>query len=371
MIDCGAYEDPIKDFVRMELNYKINLLIVTHVDNDHILGIEEMLKDEKRLKIDKIVFNCYQRLQNNLPTIKFSYNQKQRIKQIQSELSIVFSDIVENDISAPEAVKGLSTIILSKPTLKGKWGRDYILDEDRCDIDLKGLGKIKFVSPNMTDLEKLDKKFRELLCSELFIDGENVANSKNESIYELLLRYASMNDVSGDGESNVAGEDDDLGERLEAAVDHPVKEKSITDENKASLAFVWEKDEHRVLFMGDARPGRIVEGLLRIYPKGPYPLMFDAIKVSHHGSHYNTTVELMRLIDSEHYFVTGGGTEERPSIEAMGRIICRSLPQGINNRVIHVNYPNVLVNKLKEDVVQQQKWHYNIEIEENIYEFTF
>ena len=35
MIDCGAYEDLIKDFVRKELHRKINLLIITHVDNDH------------------------------------------------------------------------------------------------------------------------------------------------------------------------------------------------------------------------------------------------------------------------------------------------------------------------------------------------
>ena len=373
MIDCGAYDEPIKNFVHDVLHRKLDLLIVTHVDNDHILGIEEMLRNEKRLKIGRIVFNCYQRSQDGKNVIKFTEAQKQRVEQIQSELGMVYRDIVENDVSAQESVRGLSPIILSRPTLKEKWGRDYTVAEERCDIDLEEFGVIKFVSPHTTDLEKLDRKFKELLCSELFVDGVNIKSNKKENIYEMLLRYASMDDAGDEEETekDAAGENEELSEKLEAAVDYPVKEKNISDENKASLAFVWEKDAHRVLFMGDARPGRIVEGLLRIYPCGPFPLTFDAIQVSHHGSHYNTTVDLMRLIDSEHYFVTGGGTEERPSIEAMGRIICRALPQGIEKRVIHVNYPNELVEKLKEDEALQQKWHYEIKTEDNNYEFTF
>ena len=373
MIDCGAYEDLIKDFVRKELHRKINLLIITHVDNDHILGIEEMLEEEKRIDIGKILFNCYQRAQDGQETVKFTENQKRRIEKIRSELGTVFRDIVENEVSVNEAVRGLSSIILSRPKLEAVWGKDYVLAEGRCDLDLGRWGRIRFVSPSFSDINRLDKKFRELLCSELFVDDANKAFAKQENIYELLLRYASLNDFDGEKlpEKDSADEVDDIGERIENAVEHMVKESSVSIENKASLAFVWEKDGHRVLFMGDARPGRIVEGLLRLYPTGPFPLQFDAIKVSHHGSHYNTTVELMRLIDSQHFFITGGGEEERPSEEALGRIICRPLSEGIECRTIHVNYPNQLTDLLAGVKTLQEKWHFAIDTERNEYEFSF
>ena len=61
-----------------------------------ILGIEEMLEEEKRIDIGKILFNCYQRAQDGQETVKFTENQKRRIEKIRSELGTVFRDIVEN-----------------------------------------------------------------------------------------------------------------------------------------------------------------------------------------------------------------------------------------------------------------------------------
>ena len=92
-------------------------------------------------------------------------------------------------------------------------------------------------------------------------------------------------------------------ETLLTLADKPLKATSPT--NEASIAFIWEKDEHRILFLGDAAPKEIYDSINRIYATSPKPLLFDAIKVSHHGSAENTSKELISIADSQHFFFTG------------------------------------------------------------------
>lgn len=60
MIDCGRYDDSIGNYVSNELGNHIDLLIVTHIDEDHVVGINDMLSELKDLNIDRIIFNCAQ-----------------------------------------------------------------------------------------------------------------------------------------------------------------------------------------------------------------------------------------------------------------------------------------------------------------------
>ena len=39
MVDCGKYTKEIDNFVKTELKNRIDYLIVTHIDNDHINGL--------------------------------------------------------------------------------------------------------------------------------------------------------------------------------------------------------------------------------------------------------------------------------------------------------------------------------------------
>ena len=61
MIDCGVFTSEIKDFITGVLESHINMLIVTHIDADHILGVRDMLDELPELKIDELWFNSYQR----------------------------------------------------------------------------------------------------------------------------------------------------------------------------------------------------------------------------------------------------------------------------------------------------------------------
>lgn len=79
MVDCGTFEVPIKKYVQEKLAKKIDLLIVTHIDNDHIEGVKTMLNDPE-IKVGRIIFNCYQRN---------AFGEKRRLNKYQMETRVI------------------------------------------------------------------------------------------------------------------------------------------------------------------------------------------------------------------------------------------------------------------------------------------
>ena len=367
MVDCGSYEEPIKDYVEKVLNKKIDILIVTHIDKDHIEGIEEMMTQTPDLKIGKIFFNCYQRTPDH-KIITLAPAQQKRLDSIKSEVSCVIHDAIEHEVSANQAIRGLSMTILTEPNLKEKWERPYLALDARNEIPLDGWGTVKILAPTMKEIKALDEEYRSILFNELFVEEDNAEFDESESLYEMIIRYANIHSTEISEDEEVAGSD--LENRLETAAEQPVKENQITPSNKASLAFVWEKGEKKVLVLGDAKPGIVINGLIKHYPHGPWPMMFEAVKVSHHGSHYNTTESLQRMIDSEHYFVTGGEEGTRPSEAALGRILLPTPKGSVKKRTLHVNYKTSLTEELEADKKLQEKYHFEIDFDQNQYEFT-
>ena len=160
-----------------------------------------------------------------------------------------------------------------------------------------------------------------------------------------------------------------LEDRLIQAIDEQVDTKQITAANQASLAFVWEKDGHRILVMGDANPDVVVKGLQTHYQGQTFPVLFDAIKVSHHGSHYNTTKELVQYADTAHYFFTGGQELKRPSEAALGRIALCPLPEGRQKRTFHFNFSTSLVEQLKNNKAMKGKYKFSVDTKKNELKF--
>lgn len=364
MVDCGSFEEPIAQFVREELEWKIDLLIVTHIDNDHITGVTDML-EKQHVEVRRIVFNCYQRTGNG-DLKKLTKYQKERLAEIEREIGLIVGDIVEHNVGANDAVTGLATTILKKPSLKEKWDSDYSVSGKK--IDLGEWGVITFLSPTMKEIERLDQKFRHVLFDELNVDQTMGQWDKQENLYEILLRYAMLQQGEEAEEKDAAGADT-LEERLQNAAKRPAHTEKITAENQASLALVWEKGDHKILILGDANPDVVVAGLIDHYKNKAFPVVFDAIKVAHHGSHYNTTAELMRHADSSHFFFTGGTEGKRPSEEALGRIALWPLPDGLAKRTLHFNYETSLVEELKGDKTLQEKYHFSIDTRKNEHRF--
>ena len=116
--------------------------------------------------------------------------------------------------------------------------------------------------------------------------------------------------------------------------------------NGSSISFVLECKGKRVLFLGDSHAETIVKSLSVLFEKEPQPIMFDAIKLSHHGSFNNNSPELLKLIDSDHWLVsTNGDLYNHPDMPTIIHIITKD---NLRHRYVHFNYNLPICDELEK-----------------------
>lgn len=362
MVDCGDYTEEIEGFVRNELKNKIDYLIVTHIDNDHINGLVTMMNMNRDLMIHHIIFNCYQRVAGKEKS--WTEKMKENVNRLYGQLPVVV-DMMNQNIKEEKAVT-LAECILMKDEWKKAWQREYVTDASPAIQLANNMGRIIFLSPSQVALDQLDKKYRKLFWQQLYKQKKEDYDNE-ETIYEALMRIVQLDEVEESQEENV--NDCTINEQtLKKYASLPLLKMS--ESNIASIAFVWEYQEHRILLMGDADPIQVSNTIKKVYKDEIKPVIFDLIKVSHHGSAHSTSEELMNVVDSERFFFTGGA-KVRPNIQTLGRIITRPLPDGVAYRDIRYNRPNDILNKLAAlSVDEKNSLHVRVNYNENIYELS-
>ena len=307
---------------------------MTHIDNDHVPGVTTMLNTEEDLEVEQIWFNCYQR-EPKTPAQKLTDSQKSRLLQLKRNIPIV-ADVLDSKADVEDA-QMLSEAILKYEAKIGKkvWKREYITTELH-DMTLGSNGEwgtIKFLSPTEEVIQALDKDFRKMFRNLFYEKYENPLE-EDVSIYELMMMYLNQKSESCDTSVKTASADS-LSEQAFMNQAN-IEEEESRKENQASIAFIWSHGRHRVLFAGDASHEQLHTELSADNTGNEKPLVFDAIKVSHHGSNTGTSKKLMSLIDSEEYFIPCG-TSKVPSMPTMAKIIARPLQNGISVRRIRYN----------------------------------
>lgn len=355
MVDCGKYTEEIDEFIRNGLHNEIAYLIVTHIDNDHISGLTTMLTKNCDLKIEHIIYNCYQRVTNERE--QWTDKMKENVNRLYGQLPIVI-DMINQNINEEKAVT-LAECILQKKEWEEAWQREYVTDKSPVIQLTNNMGRILFLSPSQDALDKLDEKYRKYFWQNLFKQKKEDYD-KEETIYEALMKIAQLDEGEETKEEDI--NDCAINEQVLKQYAYHTLSK-MDDNNIASIAFVWEHEEHKILFMGDADPAQVSNSIKEVYEKETKPIIFDLIKVSHHGSAHSTSLELMNVADSKIFFFTGGA-EKRPSLEALGRIITTSLPKGIDYRDIRYNRSNKNMRKLAELSMDEKK-SLNIRVNDN------
>ena len=362
IVDCGLYTQEVNDYIVNEFHDHIDYLIVTHIDNDHINGLIEMLKSKPDLTINHIFYNCYQRTSDDLQ--EWDEKMVENMKRVYGHLPVVV-DMLEQKINA-ESSMSLAKLILENDNWKKAWRREYITDESSM-VDLgNNMGHIIFLSPNKEALDTLDKKYRLLFWKTLY-KPKKLDYDKEETIFEALMRIMEQEDYEGFDEVPVSSKVLDEN-ALKLYADE--KMKDLSPANEASITFIWEHEGHRILFMGDANPAQVVKKIGDVYKDTPKPVLFDAIKISHHGSAHSTSKELVSIADSERYFVTGGANA-RPSYQALSRIIIAPLPEDLSHREIRYNRENDILKSLASNESLKDKLHYSITANANEYEVSY
>lgn len=317
MVDCGKYTQAIKEYVRDVLHNHIDLLIATHIDGDHILGLTKMLNNHEGLLVDNIWYNSYRRT-NIKARIELNEQQKKILEQIKQALPVEFDAINYREISNTQG-KSLAKAILEKEALYRVWRTDYITDQTKDFILPNGFGKIVLLGPKQEALLAIEEKFKNTF-DEYFMQIWNESIDCGEELQERLIRLIDFlqNRIK---KATVASIKEPI--HNAAFVRNAAKDETLddSDTNYSSIAFMLECNGHKIAMLGDAFASTIEDTIVKKYSDDEKPIACEAIKVSHHGSNGNNSKTLCNLISSHRYFIPGGKGTEYPTWGTFGRIV--------------------------------------------------
>lgn len=269
----------------------IDLLILTHVDDDHIGGLLKWFKKDKEAKdlIKKVWFNS-----GRLISDYFGEENNE-----------------ENHLSLGDAT-GLDTSIKQGVNFEeflqenGLWERRLIHSSNV--LELFGF-KLTFVSPDINKLKNLLVKWE---------------------------KEAPITETSGK---------DDYGWSLEKHIQEDVFKEDASIHNGSSIGFILEYNGKRGVFLGDAHPIQVANTLRSLGYTEKAPLKAEFLKVSHHGSKANTSYDLLELIDTNSYIISSNGDKHQlPDKQCLARIINHN-----SNASIYFNYPEKIPVIFKDE----------------------
>lgn len=279
-----------------ELGQNIDLLILTHFDDDHIGGILRWLNNDELAPtlIKNVWFNSGREIVKMLGLKEF--------KNIDIEIKEGEDDFYT---STKDGIKFEDYLTVNK-----LWdGKIIKQGEEKVIFGLK----FKILSPS-------EEKLKDLV--ELYKEEEDYFTRGGEFDFETSLSDFCEEESKPNFKFN---EDDSV-------------------PNGSSIAFIMEYNDKRFLFLGDAHPSVVIQGLKKVYIDETRPLNIELMKVSHHGSKRNTNTELLDLIKTDRYLISSNGSKHGlPNKRTIARII-RKNP----NAIIHFNYES-----LKDEIFQK------------------
>lgn len=250
-----------------------DLMVLTHIDDDHLGGIRSYVKKHQKdspFPIRKLWVNCARQI-DFIDTNTLSASHASNLADVLGQI---------NDI---------------------QW-KDYIT-EDYKDHEIK-FADIIVLNPEKGMLER-------------FIPFYEQEAGKKKPAEEKTLTARTDNRQKEDYEIELC----DLAKREKIS---PSETDFSAFKNMVSISFVIECDGMKGLMLGDSFPEQIVGALERKGYSKENKLKLDYVKVAHHGSRNNISNELLDMIDCTHFLIptNGGASSCHPDREAMANILC-------------------------------------------------
>ena len=272
---------------------RLDLLVISHVDADHIEGIIKLLGDSSLpLDVDDVWFNGSSHLPD--PEGKdddefLGARQGEFLSALLEARELPWNEFMDGKtIYVPPETRGS----LPKTTLKG--GMEIVL-----------------LSPTYAKLVDLSGKWEDEV-HKAGLDGASLDEVLSELQHDRRLGPDDDDDfLSSSGPPDV----EDLLESAEKS-DHSAA-------NGSSIAFLASFDDRVCLFSADAHSDVLEAGIDRLLAeRGDDRLALTAFKLAHHGSQANLSEDLLDRIDCERFLVsTNSRRFHHPDPEAMARVV--------------------------------------------------
>lgn len=333
----------------------LDLVLVSHVDADHITGILRLLQDVG----DWMVFDHQRSAAADNPSYPAPTVPRppeihalwhnawdEQVGQLQGPIAALALQVSEATALAASTVTGapestqlvlaeisglaesiaqgvqLSRLIEERtPVQRNKGFPDrLVLLKDRAHRRRLGSMRLTVIGPTRQHLETLREEWRG------WLDANGVGPAQG----------GRTGGTTGTGPATPSGTLA-LGGRAPASVDEAaqiieqVGARHVTTPNRASITVLAEERGRTVLLTGDAAEEELIEGLTAIGKLDEddpgRPFRCTVLKVQHHGASHNLSKAFAQRVLADHYVLSGDGAHDNPEPSVIATIT-RTRPPG-------------------------------------------
>jgi hypothetical protein len=321
----------------------IDLFVITHIDEDHIAGSVKLLgrlNELGGLTFGDIWFNGYGHMEKM---------QKEQEAETDDRLGGLHGEFLSALIEARKL--NWNKAFDSKPIVVREKG-------DLPVAPLPGKMKLTILSPTRQNLIDLIPEWNKNL------QDTPIRNDRSlETVFAVLDKRAALrpeddfDDRMGRVEIEINNDRD-----IKKAEQLPYSEDKAKP-NGSSIAFLMEyKDpederEKRCLMTGDAFPSVIKNSLERLPSYDGSKIKIDLLKLSHHGSRNNTSVDLLKLLNCTRYFFSSSGQKfYHPDKETVARVLIHG--RGQRKPKLYFNYTSKFNEAWNNDDLAHGEYSY-------------
>ena len=260
---------------------EFELLVVTHVDHDHIGGILELSLDRTMpFQAKDVWFNGFRHLPG--PRV-MAGKHGEKLTDLLCRNGASWNRIGFDGLAVAVPESGVPP---------------------RVEVD-ESIA-LTVLSPTLPQLTRLRKDWRKS-CEGIGVRPEDLEDARRRG------RYQTLGSTAPADEREILPPDVTtlLGARFD---------EDDSAANGSSIAFLLEyQNRRRILFTGDAHPSTLVESMAHLRPE---QLRLDAFKLPHHGSRGNVSTDLISKITSDAFiFSSNGEMFSHPHPEAVARVV--------------------------------------------------
>jgi beta-lactamase superfamily II metal-dependent hydrolase len=254
---------------------RLDVLVITHIDGDHIEGAVRLLQDRSALglAVDDVWFNGWPQLAPQSGD-RLGADQGEMVGALLQRDKLPWNDAFQGGPVCADVTEPLPSSRL-----------------------LPGGARAFVIGPGPGQLRALRRDWGKVLRRIGVTPGH-----PEEALDRLARRRA------------LAGLSDRLGKQ--AALDNSVA-------NASSIVLFFEFEGRTLLLPGDCHGDLLAAGIRRLITvRGGDRLRVDVFKVPHHGSRANVTPEVLSLVDTRRYLVsTNGARYHHPDVAAIERVL--------------------------------------------------
>lgn len=322
----GGYGDTYHKYLKKDLlelashGKSINLLIITHIDSDHIGGIQAFLKENGSaahpniIRIDEVWYNAFPHMYSEeLHKRPIPYITKEILRgYIATHSGKTDQRNGQKDISVSQGETVVKLLLDNGYNWNTMWSGSAVCVKNGVHVQLGEKIQCTLFNPGEKELQDLAMFWVSKLKSMIKKFEVCDDNLYSEAFESYLLDSSDEYETE---RKDIAFEDVTDGQAVdwEKWIDAWSGEVDDSRTNRSSIAFMLEYEKIKMLFPGDA-PIQLFQDRL--------PKEIDIVKLPHHGSEKNISAEFIRDTKVSSYILsTDGRKHGHPSKQVIANIL--------------------------------------------------